>query len=123
MLGPASAELAKAGSTALVGAMATGAWPGTRSRVGRLFGRGRQSRQERVEAQLDADAARVAQAADPDEIRQSLVPFWRRELEGLLRRHPDAAPELQALVAGVQEALPAAQQGWVRQHTAADRAP
>ncbi|MGH3797895.1 MAG: hypothetical protein ACRDSP_23765 [Pseudonocardiaceae bacterium] len=96
--------LAETGSTSLVGAMATDTWQTTRSGVARLFGRGRPARQARIEAQLDDNAALVAQAEDPDEVRQSLVPVWRMELEALLRRHPDAAKELRALLA--QEAQP-----------------
>ncbi|MGH4016007.1 MAG: hypothetical protein ACRDSL_19210 [Pseudonocardiaceae bacterium] len=121
MLAVAFTALAEAGSTALVGAMATDAWPSTRAGAGRLFGRGRQARQARVEAQLDGNAALVAQADDPDEVRQSLVPVWRLELEALLRRHPAAEPELRALVARVRDALPAPQQTWVAMNLTHDQ--
>lgn len=109
-------ELVEAGSTAVVGAMGTDAWQTTRASVARLFGRGRPNRQARYEAQLDDNAAQVAGANDPDRVREGLVPVWRLELQGLLRRHPDAENELRALVQRVADALPAAQQDWVHTH-------
>jgi tetratricopeptide (TPR) repeat protein len=115
-------ELAEVGGTALVGAMATDAWQATRSEVAQLFGRGGLARQAAIEAQLDGNAALVAQARDPDEVRQSLVGVWRLQLEALLGEHPDAVEELSALVAKVREALPAAQQTWVQTNIARDQA-
>lgn len=122
MLGELAAGLAGAGGTALVGAMATDAWQVTRSGVARLFGRGGADRQTAIEAQLDGNAALVAQARDPDEVRQSLVPVWRLQLEALLREHPDVVEELRALVAQVRKALPAPQQTWVQTNIARDQA-
>jgi hypothetical protein len=116
------AELAGAGGTALVGAMATDAWQTTRSGVARLFRRDGPARQAAIEAQLDGNAILVAQAEDPNEVRQSLVPVWRLQLEALLREHPGADEEVQALVAQVQEALPAPQQVWVQTNIARDQA-
>lgn len=106
-------DLVEAGSTAVVGAMGTEEWQTARAGLARLFGRGRPLRQARYEAQLDDNAARVAQADNPDQVRDGLVPVWRLELQGLLRRHPDAEGELRALVARVADALPAEQQDWV----------
>ena len=122
MLGELAAGLAGAGGTALVGAMATDAWQVTRSGVARLFGRGGSDRQTAIEAQLDGNAALVAQARDPDEVRQSLVGVWRLQLEALLREHPDVEEELRALVAQVREALPAPQQTWVQTNIAREQA-
>jgi hypothetical protein len=116
------AELAGAGGTALVGAMATDAWQVARSGVARLFGRGGPARQVGIEAQLDSNAVLVAQAEDPEAVRQSLVAVWRLELEGLLRRYPEAEAELRALVRQVREALPAPQQTWVQTNIARDQA-
>jgi hypothetical protein len=116
------AALAAAGGSALVGAMATDAWQATRSRVARLFGRGGPHRQVSIAAQLDDNAALVAQAEDPDEVRQRLAPVWRLQLEALLRQHPNAEDELRALVAQIQEALPAPQQTWVQTNIARDHA-
>lgn len=122
MLGELAAALADAGGTALVGAMATDAWQATRSGVSRLFGRGGSARQSVIEAQLDDNAALVAQAEDPEAARQSLVPVWRLQLEALLRQHPDAEEELRVLVAQVRQALPASQQAWVQTNIARDEA-
>ncbi|MGH4021218.1 MAG: hypothetical protein ACRDT0_18715 [Pseudonocardiaceae bacterium] len=122
MLAEALAALAEAGGTALVGAMATDAWQTTRSGVARLFGRDGSARQAAVEAQLDGNAALVAQAEDPDEVRQSLAAVWRLELAALLRHNPGAEDELRALVAQIREALPAAQQMWVQTNNARDQA-
>src|SRR5581483_9272505 len=74
VLGEVAAALAEAGGSALVGAMATDAWQATRSGVARLFGRDGSARRAAIEAQLDGNAALVAQAEDPDEVRASLVP-------------------------------------------------
>jgi hypothetical protein len=122
VLGEVAAELAGAGGTALVGAMATDAWQATRSGVARLFGRGGSARQAAIEAQLDGNAALVAQARDTEEVRASLVPVWRLQLEALLAEHPDVVEELRALVAQVREALPAPQQSWVQTNIARDQA-
>ncbi|HEU0087214.1 MAG TPA: hypothetical protein VFQ77_06150 [Pseudonocardiaceae bacterium] len=122
MLAEALAALAGAGGTALVGAMATDAWQATRSGVARLFGRGGPARQKAIEAQLDSNATLVAQAEDPDEVRQSLAAVWRLELAALLRQHPDAEDELRALVAQIHEELPAPQQTWVQTNIARDQA-
>jgi hypothetical protein len=102
--------------------MATDAWQATRSGVARLFGRGGSDQQTAIEAQLDGNAALVARARDPDEVRQSLVPVWRLQLEALLSEHPEVLEELRSLVAQVREALPAPQQTWVQTNIARDQA-
>jgi hypothetical protein len=111
------ADLAMAGATSVVTAMATSAWGATRTGMRRVFHRDR-SQQESVEGQLDADAALVTQDADADAVRQDLVPVWNRRLTLLLRQHPDAANDLRALVDAVRTALPQAQQQWVMNVTA-----
>lgn len=116
------AVLAGAGGSALVGAMATDAWQATRSGVAGLFGRGGPARQTAIAAQLDDNAALVAQAEDPDEVRQSLAAVWQLQLEALLRQDPGAEEELRALVAQVRQALPAPQQTWVQTNIARDQA-
>jgi hypothetical protein len=121
MLAEALAALAGAGGTALVEAMATDAWQATRTGVARLFGRGGPARQTAIETQLDGHAALVAQAEDPDEVRQSLAAVWRLELTALLSQHPDAEDELRALVAQIQQALPAGAQTWVQTNIARER--
>lgn len=121
MLGEVAAALAEAGGSALVGAMATDAWQATRLGMARLFGRGGSAQQAAIEAQLDGNAALVAQARDPDEVRASLVPVWRLQLEALLREYPDVVEELGVLVGQVRESLPASQQAWVQTNIARDQ--
>jgi hypothetical protein len=116
------AELAGAGGTALVGAMATDAWQATRAGVARLFSRSEPARQTAIEAQLDGNAALVALAEDPDEVRQTLVAVWQLQLEELLRQHPEVEKELRDLVAQLVEALPATQQTWVQTNIARNHA-
>jgi hypothetical protein len=122
MLGELVVELAGAGGSALVGAMATDAWQTTRSGIARLFGRGGSARQSAIEAQLDENAALVARAREPDEVRARLVPGWRVQLEVLLREYPEVVEELRVLVAQVREALPAPQQSWVQTNIAREQA-
>jgi hypothetical protein len=116
------AELAGAGGSALVGAMATDAWQAARSGIGRLFSRGGPARQAAIEAQLDGNAALVAGAADADRARKSLVPVWQMELEGLLREYPEVEEELRAVVARVLQTLPAPPQSWVQTNIAREQA-
>jgi hypothetical protein len=122
MLSELATELAGAGGSALVGAMATDVWQATRSRVTRLFGSSGPQRQNAIEAQLDDNAALVGRAEDPEAVRQSLVPVWRLQLEALLGEHPEVAEELRALVAQVREALPAQAQVWVQTNIAREQA-
>lgn len=122
MLAESLTALAGAGSSALIGAMATDVWQGARDGVVRLFGRGGEARGEAVGVQLDEDAVLVvrAEAAGADEIRAELLPVWRRRLLQLLEEHPDSEAELRELVARVQDGLPAARQVWTQSNTARD---
>jgi hypothetical protein len=117
----AVAKVAGAGGTALVGAMATPGWQTTRSGVSGLFGCDGPAHQTAIEAQLDAHAALVALAADPDEVRQGLAVVWRVALGTLLRQHPEAEEKLRALLVQIYEALPARQQVWVQTTIARDK--
>jgi hypothetical protein len=98
--------------------MATDAWQSTRSWVAGLFSRGGSVEQAAIEAQLDGHAALVAQADDPDGVRESLVAVWQLQLQSLLRQHPEVEEDLRELVALVGEALPVAQQTWVQTNIA-----
>lgn len=109
--------LALTGATTVVAAMATEAWQAARTGTTRLFHHGGQAQQDAVEARLNANAALAARAPDMDRARQGLVPVWQLELEELMRRHPDAAGELQALVDQVQAELPRTQKDWVQTQT------
>src|SRR5262245_2166572 len=103
------AEIATAGATTLIAAIATDAWQAARAGIVRLFGRGGESRSVAVGAQLDEDATMVTRtsSADSDQARQELLPVWRRRLEQLLTDHPDAEAELRALIGEVSKELPA----------------
>ncbi|MDG6108835.1 hypothetical protein Daura_06030 [Dactylosporangium aurantiacum] len=108
--------LAMTGASTIVAAMATNAWQSTRDGVARLFRRpGHDPRV--VEAQLEGDASVVAQDEDVDGARQDLVGPWRRRLAALLREHPEAEPELRALVEEIRRQLPAAEQRWLQINT------
>ncbi|WP_329166124.1 hypothetical protein OG709_12795 [Streptomyces sp. NBC_01267] len=106
--------LAEAGAAAVVAAMATDVWQGTRSAVLALFqrtdrtGRADRARRAAIEAQLDGNAALVQRAVlpDADEIRRSLFGFWALELAALLRRDPSCREALARLAAEVAAALP-----------------
>ncbi|MDQ4033901.1 MAG: hypothetical protein M3332_17315 [Actinomycetota bacterium] len=119
MLTEALAALAAAGGTAVVGAMATDAWQAARSGITRVLSRSGSPRQEVIEAQLDEDAGVLERTreADRDQIRQELLPVWRRRLGDYLQQHPDAAEELGELVDQVREQLPSSQQAWVNDVT------
>lgn len=122
MLAAPLAALAGAGATALIGAMATDMWQGARNGIVRLFGRGGDPGEDVLGGQLDGDAVLVVRAdpADADQVRQELVPVWRRRLARLLAEHPDAEDELRKLVAQVRSGLPAQPRMWVHTNIARD---
>ncbi|MEU7749226.1 hypothetical protein [Nonomuraea sp. NPDC049158] len=121
MLTETLVALAASGATTLVGAMATDGWTAARQGFGRLFARKGKDEQARLEAQLDSNAERVA-AGDPDRARTALAGSWQLELEGFIEAHPEAAEELQALVAEIQDGLPDAARAWVQTNIARDNA-
>ncbi|MEV8628376.1 hypothetical protein [Streptomyces sp. NPDC051079] len=111
-------ELAMSGATAVVAAMATSAWGGTREAVVRLFRRQEGQTETSIEEQLDSTAARVAGAPDAVVARERIIPLWQGELEDLLRRHPEAAEELRGLIARARAGLPRPEQAPVQNITA-----
>ncbi len=113
MLTEALAALAASGGTALVAAAATDAWQSTRAGFARLFTQAQRSG-ELIESRLDRTAAEVERAAEPDAVRELLVPDWQVRLSDLLEEHPELAAELRELTSRVQSQLPAAQQQWVQ---------
>jgi hypothetical protein len=110
--------LALAGATTIVAAMATDTWQATRTAVTRLFRRGGSEEQATVEAQLEGNAALLADTEDTEQARRALVQVWQLHLRALLRAHPDAADELRTLVAQARAGLPGERQAWV-QHVVA----
>jgi hypothetical protein len=91
-------ELVVAGGSAVVGAMATESWTVVREGVARLFRHRGEEELASIEAQLDGNAALVAQSADVERARQNLAELWTLEFERLLDERPEAADELGALV-------------------------
>lgn len=112
MLTEALAALAASGGTALVAAAATDAWQSARAGFTRLFTQAQRSG-ELIESRLDRTAAEVERAAEPDVVRELLVPDWQVRLSDLLEERPELAAELRELTSRVQAQLPAAQQEWV----------
>jgi hypothetical protein len=92
-------ELALAGGSAVVGAMATESWTAVRDAVVRLFRRRGEEELAAVEARLDGNADLVARAADGELTRQNLAGLWALEFARLLDECPEAAAELGELVA------------------------
>lgn len=113
MLTEALTALAASGGTALVAAAATDAWQFTWAGFARLFTDG-ERRQELIESRLDQTATEVERAAEPDVVRERLLPDWQVRLSDLLEERPELAAELHELTSRVQAQLPAAQQAWVQ---------
>lgn len=111
-------------ATTIVAAMATSAWEATRAGVARVFRRadGAESGLETgdIEVRLERSAARIADAADPDNVRQAQIVRWREDLEDLTHDHPDAEADLRTLVEAIRQQLPPVQQQWVQRIEARD---
>ncbi|TWV56356.1 hypothetical protein FRZ03_04490 [Streptomyces misionensis] len=110
--------LAMTGASTLVAAMATDAWQTGRGGFARLFHRRGNGLRE-IGTQLDNDAALMA-GADAAAAREALLELWRLRLLGLLRDHPDAAPELTELVDRIRERLPEDGRRWTQDVRAYD---
>lgn len=97
--------LAEAGAAAVVAAMATDLWQGTRDGVLGLFRRDAPDSAAPVGARLDEGAALVRSSAAPDDVRRALAGIWSRELHELLRRAPACRVPLARLAAEVDGAF------------------
>jgi dsRNA-specific ribonuclease len=111
-------QLATSGATTLIGAAATDAWQQARAGFARLLGRGDADKQALAARRLDALTAAVSEAAEPDKVREQMLPVWQTRLTDLLEEDPAAADLLRALRDELQERLPAPQQQWVQNVTA-----
>jgi hypothetical protein len=120
MLSEALAALASTGGTALVTAMVTDGWEGTRARLARLIGRGNVAETKTVEEWLDQSRAALDELTGPGldraKVEQEIV--WRTRLGDLLERYPGAEVELRDLIAGM-ESQALWDGGSVHQHFAA----
>ncbi|MFE1366820.1 hypothetical protein ACFW84_21630 [Streptomyces anulatus] len=97
--------LAEAGAAAVVAAMATDLWQGTRDGVLGLFRRDAPDSAAPLGARLDEGAALVRTSAAPDDVRRALAGIWSRELHELLRRDPACRVPLARLTAEVDGAF------------------
>ncbi|WEB43287.1 hypothetical protein MOV08_31115 [Streptomyces yunnanensis] len=114
-------QLAAAGGTALIGAMATDAWHSVRTGFAELLGRGDQGRTQEADRRLENAAAALARADDAERalVRRWQAEQWAGELHALLAERPDAAERLRELVALVPaDGGPAARQTFVQHNTA-----
>jgi hypothetical protein len=113
----ALAALSAAGGNALVSAMVTDGWEGVRARFARLLGHGDKTKVAAAAAELDESRAVLAGLSGGDlqkaQAEQEVV--WRTRLGELLKRHPDAEPEIRALVTEVRAQVVGAA-GHVEQH-------
>ncbi|WP_081237381.1 hypothetical protein [Streptomyces viridosporus] len=113
--------LAMTGATTIMSAMATSAWAAARAGTIRLFRRSEPEDQRALEARLDREAVLVRQEPDPDSARRDLVGGWRLQLVALLREHPEAEAEIEALVASVNAQLPSeGKTSWIQNVSAKD---
>ncbi len=120
MLAEALAALTSTGATALVTAMVTDGWEGTRARFARLLGRGDDKQTDAAGERLDHSHAVLAAVSGPDlrqaQAEQEIV--WRTRLSDLLEQEPGAEPELRALISEIQAQV-IGSAGRVEQHATA----
>jgi CTP:molybdopterin cytidylyltransferase MocA len=98
---------ALAGNT-IVAAAVTDAFDGVRATVARIFGRG--ALDSRVQRRLDETRQQLAAATpgDLESARAAQLRQWQTRLADLLADHPEAADDLQALIAEFPAPVPAA---------------
>jgi hypothetical protein len=99
--------LAAMAAAALVQAMVTDGWEGVRHKVARLFGRGQPDLA--IERRMDAtrDQLTAASPGDLEKLQAALAAQWETRFADLLADHPDAGPELAALVKEIRPTVTA----------------
>ncbi|MFE6051677.1 hypothetical protein ACFQ6N_13010 [Kitasatospora sp. NPDC056446] len=90
-------QMVTSGASSLAGLMATAAWQQVSSRVGRLFGRGRED--EAADAELELIRAEVVEAGDDRDALADPTAVLRTRLRRLFREDPAAADELFEILA------------------------
>ena len=98
--------LAALAGNAIVAAAVTDAFEGVRAKVARIFGRGRSD--PRIQRRLDQTRRQLA-GATPEELQraqETQARQWQTRFADLLGDHPEAAAELQALMAEFRPARP-----------------
>ncbi|MFC9689060.1 hypothetical protein ACFTSF_11010 [Kribbella sp. NPDC056951] len=113
-------ELAQTGATALVTAMATGAWEQLKDRVVRLFGRDDSDEEQAVALELEHALTTIRSAADP-QAKLDVQAELRGQLRQRLRTDPAFAADFQVLVDEINRRLPQTDRPTVRQKGTADR--
>jgi hypothetical protein len=100
--------LAATATAPLVQAIVTDGWEGVRHRVARLFGRGQPD--PVIERRLDTTRDQLTAAApgDLEKLQASLAAQSETRFADLLADHPDAQPELAALVQELRVITPVA---------------
>ncbi|AJT67939.1 hypothetical protein [Streptomyces chattanoogensis] len=114
-------QLATAGGTALIGAMATDTWNSVRTGFAELLGRGDRDRTQEADRRLESSAAVLARTGDAERelARRMQAEQWADELQALLAERPDIAERLRELVARAQaNGGPAVRQTFVQHNTA-----
>jgi hypothetical protein len=98
---------ALAGNT-IVAVAVTDAFEGVRAKVARIFGRGRSD--PRIQRRLDQTRQQLAASTPGELVRAQAAQArqWQTRIADLLADYPEAAGELQALMAEFRAALPAA---------------
>ncbi len=102
------AALAALAGNALVAAAVTDAWESVRRKIAVIFGRGEPD--PRIVERFDSTRAAL-EAAGPaaaEKVRAEQVAAWTARLTVLLDDHPDAAEDLEALIAAIQVVGPVA---------------
>ena len=104
MLTDALIALASTGGSALVAAIVTDGWEGTRTRIARLFEQGGQRETDAVLKRLDRSRAALTgnRGAELERARKEQEIIWQTRLGDLLERDPGVAEELSGLVAEIQ---------------------
>jgi hypothetical protein len=100
-------ELAQAGATTIVAAMATEVWSQVRSRIVHLLSRGSPERSQAELEQLE-ESWRAVEAAPGDEhdfLAAELRGEWRGSLRRMLAESPELIDEFEALVVEIQQQL------------------
>jgi hypothetical protein len=100
------AALASAAGSALVSAMVSDGWEGTRARFARLLGRGDAQHAEAAAGRLEWSKQALAGLSGPglEEARAEEEIAWRTRLRDLLEQDPDAERELRVLVSETRAA-------------------
>ncbi|MEO3973226.1 hypothetical protein [Streptomyces sp. CAU 1734] len=125
MLAETLVAVAGAGGTALVGAMATDLWTGTRDGVVQLFrGGAGEDRAAAVGAQLDDDERTMTAfvpEADAGDMRRALALVWTQRLVRLLEEHPETEAGMRALVDRLRAEQPTGEERvWRQTNTSRD---